>query len=500
VNYRLFPLKDFGSVLKPSRQTILLVIAVPMMSAILGYAISSGGVWSRLLFFALGVSVLLAVPVNWLVFGAIALYQGFPLNMLDIALLTGSDINFRLSDLLLLLILARSIAAWFSASSQTTKNAQPNLRILAILVTFLLWAFCTSLIFGVEGHIYLLEYMTSLGKVVLALSLAFYTVFPAKMPDQVEMVLKWVVWWGIIQCLAGLVRWLPLILTGMDWVPAQLLTSDTLFWLAIPSHPVAGGLATMTGLFSDPAKLGYWLLVSLWAKIYFVRRKGGKATARDLVQSGLLLLGLIATSRRGTLIALVISVLAYLVATRQDMPSLRSVFRFPSLVVVAGALVLVAGAIIDPLRPLSDAFRITDDINYGLRGRLEQSLALWSDFLGNPIFGVGWMGTSLAGKTFWAVSNYPLILADLGLIGFSLLLMLVASTLYRCWRNIKCHPKGSGIGEMYLFVFVSLISIYAAMISDIILIGGQPALLLLGICLGIAAKPAAWRERKARTG
>lgn len=499
MNYHLLPLKYFGSILKPSCQTIILVIAGLMMSAILGYAISSGGLWSRPLFFALGVSVLLAVPVKWLVFGAIALYQGFPLDVLDIALLTGSEINFRLSDLLLLLVLWRSIAAWFSASSQTTENTRPDLRILAILAVFLLWTFFTSLIFGVEGNIYWLEYMASLGKVVLALSLAFYIVFVAKMPDQVDTVLKWVVWWGIIQCLAGLSRWLPLILTDMDWVPAQLLTSDTLFWLAIPSHPVAGGPATMTGLFSDPAKLGYWLVVSLWAKVYFVRRKGGKVTTSDLIQLGLLLLGLIATSRRGTLIALMVSVFAYLIATRQDIPSLRSVFRLPSLLVVAGALVLVASAIIDPLRPLGDAFRITNDINYGLRGRLDQSLSLWSDFLKSPIFGVGWMGNSLAGKTFWAVSNYPVILADLGLIGFSLLLTLMASTLYRCWRNIECPPKGSGIREIYLFTFISLISIYAAMLSDIILIGGQPALLLLSICLGIAARPAAWRERKAKT-
>jgi O-antigen ligase len=203
---------------------------------------------------------------------------------------------------------------------------------------------------------------------------------------------------------------------------------------------------------------------------------------------------LIATSRRGALIALVVSVLAYILATRQDLPSLRRVFRLPSLLIVTGAIFILAGSVIDPLRPLSDAFRITSDPGYGLGGRLDQSLVLWRDFLENPVSGLGWMGNSLSGKTFWAASNYIFILADLGLIGFSLLLMLMASTLHQCWRNMKCLPKGSAVRGTNLFAFVSFVGIYAAMVSDIILVGGQPTLLLLGICLGVTARSAVWQE------
>ena len=334
--------------------------------------------------------------------------------MLDITLFPETDINFRVTDLFLLLVFARSITNWFAMPSPMRQKIQPNLGVLALLSIFLAWAFLTSLVFALEGYTNLLAHSTSLGKVALMLSPTLYLVVVAKRYYEVDLILKWVVWFGIIQCLTGLFRWLPLILTGMDWVPEQLFASDLTSWLATPSHPIVGGLATMTGLFGDPAKLGYWLVVALWAKVYFIRRKGGKATKGDLMQLGLLLLGLIATSRRGALIALVVSVTAYMLTRRQELPSLRRVFRFPALLVVAGAIFILAGSIIDPFRPLSDAFRITSDPGYGFAGRVDQSLALWQDFIENPVSGVGWMGNSLAGKTFWAASNYIFLLADLG--------------------------------------------------------------------------------------
>jgi len=78
--------------------------------------------------------------------------------------------------------------------------------------------------------------------------------------------------------------------------------------------------------------------------------------------------------------------------------------------------------------------------------------------------------------------------------------MLMVSTLRQCWRNMKCFSKGNAYSEIYRFAFVSFISIYAAMLSDIILIGGQPTLLLFGICLGIMARPAALQEKEVGSG
>ncbi len=484
----LFHIAGLYSGIKYFRNAIILLLLFLVVAIISGVTISIGGLWSRLLFISLGVSASLFIPVNWLVFGAMALYQGFPLEVLDGTLLPETDINFRLSDLLLLLIFVRSITDWLSLPTLISRKIRPHLGILILLFVFLLWAFLSSFIFALEGYTNLVAHMTSLGKVMLALSPALYLVFLARRHYEVDLILKWMLWWGIIQCVAGLCRWLPLTLMGMDWVPTQIFTYDTTFWLAIPSHPIMGGLATITGFFGDPAKLGYWLVVALWAKVYFLRRKGGKATRGDSVQLGLLLLGLIATSRRGALIALTASVLAYLVVTRNDVRSLKRVFRITSLAIVAGILVLLLGIIFDPFRPLSEAFRITSDPNYGFGGRLDQSFILWRDFLEKPISGFGWMGNSLAGKTFWAASNYIFILADLGIIGFSLLLMLIASTLYQCRRNMRCFPRGSASREIYVFTFISFISIYAAMLSDIILIGGQPTLLLFGICFGITSR------------
>lgn len=454
-------------------------------SVLIGYVIAAPGPWAKLAFLTLGSALAFLIPAHWLAIGAISLYQGYPLDILDIPLLSGSELNFRLSDLILLLLLVRTAAKW-SLRSQKSEKERADFRILGLLAVFLLWSFMTSLVFAGRSSTGLLEYMTSLGKMTLPLSLTVYLALGMTRPHEFELILRWVVGWGLIQTAAGFVRWLPLAVMNVDWIPLEAPVRD---WLAIPSHPLVGGLPTLTGFFGDPAKLGYWLIVALWAKVYFVRRKNKPATVWDRLQLTILVLGAVATTRRGPLSAMVASAAIYLIATKGYMAyTSHKIFRRGALILVIGAVTLLAGFIFSPFRPTSDMFRITNDINYGFTGRLRQSIVLWQNFLEAPLSGVGWMGNSLAGKTFWAAPNYMVILADLGLPGLILLLGLIVVSLYKSWSTMKQSGPGSVSHENTQFAFVSLVGLYAAMISDVILIGGQPALFLLAICLGVVAR------------
>lgn len=464
----------------------LLVVAGLAGSVFTGWAVASRGILATLVFLGLGSAALMLLPIQWLVIAVISLYQGFPLNLLDISLFSGARIVVHLSDLILLLILFRMLPRWL-LRSQPGEEASVGYDsgVLGFLAAFLGWAFVTSVMLRAGSYDFFVNTMASLGKVVLPLLLAFYIASMKTSYDRVEYVLKWVIAWGIVQIAAGLVRWLPLAITSVDPIVAETSVRD---WLAIPSHPLFGGLPTLTGLFGDPARLGYWLIVVLWAKLYFIRRKKA-ATIWDQAQLVFVVLGIVATTRRGPLSALVVSVIVYLLVTkeRQLSPS-HKVFRGGAFLILATAIILVIGSIVPWIRPVSDIFRITNDFNYGFAGRLRQSIALWQNFLNAPLSGAGWMGNSLAGNTFWAAPNYMFVLADLGLPGLVLLFSLVVITLYRSWYKMRVSSAGTVTYEMGLFTFVSLAGLYAAMMSDVILIGGQPTLLLLAICLGIVAR------------
>lgn len=175
------------------------------------------------------------------------------------------------------------------------------------------------------------------------------------------------------------------------------------------------------GIFNDPNDLGL-LFVMCVPMAFYLSGRGGLLGLRRifwLALAGLLLYGCYLTNSRGTLLALL---------------AMLAVFAgFKYGLIVAG--ILGGGAMVG-LMALSSRMREINVDEESAMGRVESWYEGVHMFMENPVFGIGAGGYGDFNE-ITAHNSFVLVLAELGIVGFTIFLAIVGYSFRMAWAPVR---------------------------------------------------------------
>lgn len=198
----------------------------------------------------------------------------------------------------------------------------------------------------------------------------------------------------------------------------------------------------MTGLCYHYSTMGMYMAIGAiaFSGVLFQNKKVKK---RDLILFILFLIGLSMTGKRGPLLFTILSLGITVLVTREKRFTRKQLQRGVTASLILIVSFIVAYINVPQLKQVIDRFAVaSDDLNDFSSGRIEYFWVYAIDmFLDSPIFGKGWrafkyseMGTLNAND---AHNIYLQLLAEVGLVGFVLVLFLMIRALIITYKAIR---------------------------------------------------------------
>lgn len=246
------------------------------------------------------------------------------------------------------------------------------------------------------------------------------------------------------------------LLTG--WIAIATVTACAVTWDMINTPAT---LVRSTAGFEDPNLLGVFFIASIG--VIAIRATFIESRALTILQGGLMLLAIVGTSSRGSMLAaaIVFFALPFCIPTRTLVPRLLSI----SAVIGVTAIIYQSRMSIPALRRLTETEGLESDIRSDLWAGAVDS------WMRNPVFGIGLGNYSRLSPIytgneipFVAHNTYLSFLAETGLIGALIFVSILA---YAAWGFLN----GWASAPRSFYVVVSLLALAVNMAT----INGQNA-------------------------
>jgi O-antigen ligase len=230
-----------------------------------------------------------------------------------------------------------------------------------------------------------------------------------------------------------------------------------------------GGRLSSVGNYNNPNSFGLLLTVS-WPLVFCLME-----SEKNVLKKGVLILFLVLmfltciyTKSRGSLLSLSLSVTLCLLFSRQLLKS-----KVLKTVALAGVYLAVGGFALTMIMSRSDVTGMVGSGEASGGDRLLAWRAALAMFLDHPFFGVGWyhfvdycLDYGLD-KKLVAHNTLLSVLAETGLVGFSLFIAILAMTLRQLYRMVRFYQNRLEYQEFYLLCYGAFISLVCFQVNTL---------------------------------